>query len=141
MTGPRHSVSVAGIVLDDHGRILTIRRRDTGDWQPPGGILDLKETIDAGLRREVLEETGVLVEPQRLTGVYKNLPLGVIALVFRCRAVSGTPTPANESTEVRWLTLNEITASMTPAFAIRVTDALHDEPAIRAHDGINLINH
>jgi hypothetical protein len=32
MTGPRHSVSVAGIVTDDAGRVLAIRRRDSGDW-------------------------------------------------------------------------------------------------------------
>jgi len=40
---------------------------------------------------------------------------------------------------VRWLTLDEITTSMTPAFAIRVTDALAAEPATREHDGTNLV--
>jgi ADP-ribose pyrophosphatase YjhB (NUDIX family) len=41
------------------------------------------------VRREVAEETGVDVEVGRLTGVYKNLERGIVALVFRCRPVAG----------------------------------------------------
>ena len=40
---PKHSVSVAGIVVDDHGRVLVIRRDDNGRWEPPGGVLELDE--------------------------------------------------------------------------------------------------
>jgi 8-oxo-dGTP pyrophosphatase MutT (NUDIX family) len=54
----RHSVSVAGVITDDDGRALLIRRRDTLHWEPPGGVLELDESIEAGLRREVREETG-----------------------------------------------------------------------------------
>ena len=137
---PRHSVSVAGIILDEQGRVLAVRRRDNGHWQPPGGVLELDETMPDGLRREVLEETTLVVEPERLTGVYKHMQLGVVALVFRCRIVSGTPAPTDESAEVRWLTLDEVAAFMTSAFAIRVTDALADGPTTRAHDGINVLS-
>ena len=42
--------------LDD-GRVLVIRRRDNGRWEPPGGVLELDETFEAGVRREVHEET------------------------------------------------------------------------------------
>ncbi len=55
----KHSVSVAAAVVDADGRILVIRRRDNGHWEPPGGVLELDETIEDGLRREVLEETGL----------------------------------------------------------------------------------
>ncbi len=137
---PRHSVSVAGVVVNENGRVLAIRRRDNGQWQAPGGVLELQETFEQGVRREVLEETGVTVEVDRLTGVYKNLRLGVVALVFRCRPIAGTPQPTAESSEVRWLTESDIQQSMSPAFAVRVTDALTgDAPvAFRAHDGVNL---
>jgi len=81
---PRHSVSVAGIVLDHAGRVLVIQRRDKGHWESPGGILELGEQFEDGVHREVLEETGLDVHVDRLTGVYKNLRLGVVALVFRC---------------------------------------------------------
>lgn len=59
---PKHSVSVAGIVIRDDGRILTIQRRDNQHWEPPGGVLELDETFEAGVRREVREETGVHIE-------------------------------------------------------------------------------
>ena len=90
----------AAVVTDETGRILVIRRRDNGAWQIPGGILEPDETVQDGVRREVEEETGVTVEPQRLTGVYKNMRLGVVALVFRARVVAGTPHPTAESTAV-----------------------------------------
>src|SRR5689334_14609247 len=81
----RHSVSVTGIVTDSDGRALLIQRRDNHHWEPPGGILELGESINDGLRREVYEETGIGVEPTALTGVYKNMDRAVIALVFRCK--------------------------------------------------------
>lgn len=136
---PRHSVSVAGIVVRDDGRILVVQRRDNAHWEPPGGILELGETFEDGVRREVLEETGVHVEVERLTGAYKNMALGVVALVFRCHPVAGSPTTSEESSEVQWVTVDEIRQRMDPAFAIRVLDALTDRAASRAHDGVHVI--
>ena len=49
-----HSVSVAGVVIDDLGRALLIQRRDNGKWEPPGGVLEREETIPEALQREVL---------------------------------------------------------------------------------------
>src|SRR5215469_3704676 len=66
---PRHSVSVTGIVLRDDGRVLAIQRRDDGRWVPPGGVLELDESPTDGVAREVLEETGIKVRAERLTGV------------------------------------------------------------------------
>ena len=94
---PRHSVSVAAVITDDQNRVLVIRRRDNGAWQLPGGILELDETPEAGTRREVREETGVDITLERLTGVYKNMKIGVIALVFRARLTSGRPQPTEEA--------------------------------------------
>lgn len=136
----RHSVSVAGVTVRDDGRILVIQRRDNGQWQAPGGILEADEQIPAGLRREVREETGVDVEPEQLTGVYKHMKLGVVALVFRCRPVSGDATETPESAAVAWLTPTEVAEQMTEAFAIRVRDALNGPwPHVRAHDGVRLV--
>lgn len=136
---PKHSVSVAGIVVRDDGRILAIQRRDNQQWEPPGGVLELNETFEEGVRREVLEETGVDVEVEGLTGVYKNMSRGVVALVFRCRPFGTAVSSTDEAKRVDWLTVYEITSSMTEAYAIRVADALADEPRTRAHDGVVLI--
>src|SRR3954451_11920279 len=70
---PKHSVSVAAAIRDDAGRFLVISRADNGRWEPPGGVLELDESITDGLIREVHEETGLQVQPVALTGVYKNM--------------------------------------------------------------------
>jgi 8-oxo-dGTP diphosphatase len=148
---PRHSVSVAAVVVDDHDRTLLIQRRDNGRWEPPGGVLELGEQIIDGLRREVAEETGLQVQPSALTGVYKNMTQGVVALVFRCRPAGGTPladgpaiSPAvagQETAAVRWASRQEVADLADPAFAVRVFDAIDYvmPPAVRAHDGVRLI--
>ncbi|WP_289008513.1 NUDIX hydrolase [uncultured Thermomonospora sp.] len=137
---PRHSVSVAGVIADEQNRALLIRRRDTGRWEPPGGVLELSESIHDGLRREVREETGLEVDPVALTGVYKNMKRGVVALVFRCEAIGGELTTNPEVTEFRWATPDEVRALVVEAFAVRVLDALKTgQVAIREHDGTNLV--
>src|SRR2546423_1556530 len=94
---PRHSVSVAGIVTDDQGRVLLVRRADTDEWEPPGGVVERDEDLLSALVREVREETGLTVTPGRLTGVYKNMALGIVALVFRCTAAEGSLRTGHES--------------------------------------------
>jgi 8-oxo-dGTP diphosphatase len=128
---PKHSVSVAGIVVRDDGRVLVIRRDDNGHWEAPGGVLELHESFEDGVRREVLEETGLKVTVQRLTGVY--------ALVYRCRPADGDTHPTAEACEVRWMTRAEVHSAMDPAFAVRVLDAFGEDVHSRAHDGVNLV--
>ncbi|TDD74831.1 NUDIX domain-containing protein [Actinomadura rubrisoli] len=137
---PRHSVSVSGIVVRDDGRILAIKRADDGRWVPPGGVLELDETPFEGVVREVFEETGVKVEPERLTGVYKNMKQGVVSLAIRCRPVSGEPDLSDEATEVAWLLPSKAAEAMPEARAVRVADALRsDSPFLRIHDGTSLL--
>jgi 8-oxo-dGTP diphosphatase len=139
-TNALHSVSVAAIVTNDAGEVLMIQRRDNGHWEPPGGVLELGESIQDGLRREVREETGLDIEPGRLTGVYKNMPRGVVALVFRAQVIGGSIATSNETASVGWLTPAVIAESTDEAYAVRVSDALAEtSPAIRAHDGVRLL--
>ncbi|MFI8346545.1 NUDIX hydrolase [Streptomyces sp. NPDC085596] len=137
---PLHSVSVAGVVVREDGRLLAIRRADNGAWQLPGGILELDETPEAGVAREVLEETGIHVEVDELTGVYKNLPRGIVALVFRCKPSGGIERTSSESTAVSWITPDEVSERMSEVFAVRLLDALDGNgPHVRSHDGKRLI--
>ena len=137
----RHSVSVAGVITDDHGRALLIQRADNHRWEPPGGVLELGESITDGLRREVREETGLDVEPVTLTGVYKNMNRGIIALVFRCKITGGHLTPNDEATAFRWADRNTIHELTSEAYAVRLLDALSADSAaaVRQHDGIRLL--
>jgi 8-oxo-dGTP diphosphatase len=137
---PKHSVSVAAAVVNEAEQLLTVRRRDNGRWEPPGGVLELGETIHDGLVREVLEETGLLIEPDHLTGVYKNMRRGIVALVFRCHVVSGQSAPTAEASEVCWLTPAQVAELMDEAYATRLLDGLHlGPPAVRIHDGVALL--
>lgn len=139
-TTPKHSVSVAGVVVREDGRVLVIRRDDNGHWEAPGGVLELDEFFEDGVRREVLEETGLTVTVERLTGVYKNLTHGIVALVYRCRPAGGDTHTTSEAREVRWMTREEIQSAMNHAFAVRVLDAFDEEAHSRAHDGVNLVS-
>lgn len=136
---PKHSVSVAGVVLDDSDRVLVIRRRDNGHWEAPGGVLELDESFEDGVRREIAEESGVIVEVERLTGVYKNITHGVVALVFRCRPLTMNATTTDEASAVRWMTRDEVREHLDPAYAIRVLDAFEQQAQHRMHDGVNLL--
>jgi 8-oxo-dGTP diphosphatase len=140
---PRHSVSVTAIVTRDDGRVLVIQREDDGRWVPPGGVLELAETPQECCVREVLEETGYRVEVGELTGVYKNMKLGVLSLAFRCALVGGEARTSKESAAVCWRTLEEVQHDVPEARAVRVFDALHTAHGVpvpvRVHDGSRLI--
>lgn len=136
---PLHSVSVAGVVVREDGRLLAIRRADNGTWELPGGVLELSEAPEDGVAREVWEETGIRVEVDELTGVYKNTTRGIVALVFRCKPSGGTERTSAESTAVDWLTPDEVAERMTEVYAVRLLDALDGNgPHVRSHDGKHL---
>lgn len=137
----RYSVSVAAAVVREDGKVLAIKRRDNGHWELPGGVLEPGETATAGAVREVQEETGLIVEPIRLSGVYQNMTRDIMALVFLAREVSGQLRTSDESVQVDWLTADQVRDRMTEAYAARLLDAVHHQDAtpVRAHDGRNLL--
>ena len=59
-------------VRDDNGRILLVRRGDSGNWELPGGRVELGETASTAAEREVVEESGVTIEVTRLAGLYTD---------------------------------------------------------------------
>lgn len=76
-----------------------------------------------------------------LTGVYKNLRLGVVALVFKAAAIGGQTTVTEETRQVGWWPLERVQQEMSETFAARVLDAIHGQhPAVRLHDGVHLID-
>jgi 8-oxo-dGTP diphosphatase len=76
---------------------------------------------------------------ERLTGVYKNLTRGIVALVFRCRPAACEAMATDEARRVAWFSPDEVRQRMAPAYAIRVLDALGGGAAARAHDGVHMI--
>ncbi|MEU4571456.1 NUDIX domain-containing protein [Nonomuraea sp. NPDC023979] len=112
--------SVNVIVTNEAGDLLMIRRTDNDNWAVPGGAIDLGESIPQAAVRETLEETGITCEITGLVGTYSD-PRHVIlytsngearqefSIVLTARAVSGQPTPSDESREVRWVPRDQVT--------------------------------
>ena len=127
------------------GRLHVLEARhkapDLGEWSIPGGAVELGESIEQALRREIREETGLDIEPDALTGVYKNMPRGIVALVFRCKITGGQLVTNDEVTAFRWADQTEIRQLTSEAYAVRLLDALCEDaaPAIRQHDGTKLL--
>ena len=122
---PTHFVSAAGVVYREDGKVLLIRSARRG-WEFPGGVVEPGEAILDGLKREILEESGVTAEPVYLTSVYQNLarkkgygPLEgmtlptTVNLFFRCRWVRGEGTVTEESLETGWFTPEEVMERIT----------------------------
>ena len=141
---PNRPLVGVGAIIFKRDRILMAQRGKEplkGWWSLPGGALETGESLADAVRREVREETGLDVEPIALTGVYKNMNQGIVALVFRCKITGGDLTPTDEATAFRWATDTEITGLMDQAYAVRVLDALNGDhpPAVRHHDGVHLL--
>ncbi|MDY7076387.1 MAG: NUDIX domain-containing protein [Chloroflexota bacterium] len=104
----------AGLVRDEAGRVLLIRRSDDGEWCLPAGSMELGERVDRAVEREVGEETGLVVRAKRLVGIYAGgttfghtYPNGdqveIVATCFDCQVVGGTLRADNtEALEVRF---------------------------------------
>lgn len=69
----RPVVGLVAVARDPQGRVVLIRRGDTGEWCLPGGTLEWGETLRTMLPRELMEEAGVeLLEAGELLGVYSK---------------------------------------------------------------------
>lgn len=124
-------IAASAFVVDDAGRLLMIRRTDSGLHALPGGRHELGETMTATAIRETLEETGVDIEVTGLIGIYSN-PRHVVAfsdgevrqefsICFRARPVGGMPRGSSESTEVRWVEKSELSTLDThPSIRLRI---------------------
>ena len=103
MLGPAPLVwpGASAIVFDEAGRLLLQQRADNGWWSPPGGALDLGESLARTAQRECAEETGLLVEPTALLGVEAGRrltfangdELSSLQAVFACTVTGGALRP------------------------------------------------
>lgn len=128
---PLWLAGVTAVVVKDES-VLLVRRADNGTVMPVGGIIDPGEHPAAAAAREVLEETGVVAEPVRLTSVnvtdmvtYQNGDqVQYIDLCFLCRWVSGDPHPADgENTAATWVPIADL-PPLKPQHQHNVTHAL-----------------
>lgn len=72
MEYPKHIIAVMGIVRNSEGQVLLIRSRRRG-WEPSGGQVENGENVLTALKREILEESGILVGTGKLVAIYSNV--------------------------------------------------------------------
>jgi 8-oxo-dGTP diphosphatase len=101
---------VSGILpVRPDGRMLLLQR-PTGTWEPPAGRLAPGESFERGAIREVYEETGLLVAPQRLLASWVGESPGgglLASVTYVSRVCSNEIRLSNEHLEYRWATLDE----------------------------------
>ena len=94
---------VTTLPVDADGNLILIRRGIEpryGSWAQPGGFLEVDETVSEAAVRETLEETGYLVRPGELIGLYSRLEAAVVTLAFEATVVGGEAKPCAESLEI-----------------------------------------
>ena len=97
----RPLVGIGAVIVSDDGKVLLVKRRHeplAGQWSLPGGMLELGESLEAGVEREILEETGLVVTVGDVVEVFDRILLDDEAKVryhfvlidYLCRVRGGT---------------------------------------------------
>ncbi|PJF34829.1 MAG: NUDIX hydrolase [Candidatus Thermofonsia Clade 1 bacterium] len=131
-------LGVAGVVINAAGEVLLQRRSDNGQWALPGGALDPGEEPAEAVVREVWEETGVLVAPERVVAIhggeefFVRYPNGdqayIVSITFACRPLRGEPhVNDDESLEVRYFSPDQL-PPLPERTRLRIDLALQNDP-------------
>jgi ADP-ribose pyrophosphatase YjhB (NUDIX family) len=117
------------------GELVLLRRGiepGYGTWAQPGGFLEVDETVNQAAIRETFEETGLIIEPGEIIGLYTRLEAAVVTIAFEARIVGGVATQTPEAIEVRPFAPEDIP---WPGVAFKTTVwALRDWLALRRPD-------
>jgi 8-oxo-dGTP diphosphatase len=118
---PEQPIVGVGAVIVDGGRVLLVRRATEplkGEWSVPGGMLELGEKLRDAVRREVLEETGLFVEPGEVLDVFDSIftdgqgrtEYHYVLVDYLCRGISGEATAGTDVSDVKWVRENDLPA-------------------------------
>jgi len=98
---PRLVVTTIPVTAD--GRVILLRRGiepGRGSWAQPGGFLEVDETVTEAAVRETLEETGLIVRPGEIVGLYSRLEAAVVVIAFEAQVVDGAFRTNPEALEI-----------------------------------------
>jgi mutator protein MutT len=117
---PEAPIVGVGAVVIDGEKVLLVRRGHEplkGEWSLPGGALELGETLQQGVVREVLEETGLTVVPTAIVEVFDRITQEEVSgriryhyvlVDFVCRVTGGTLLGGSDAEEARWVVREEM---------------------------------
>lgn len=109
-------VAVGGVITRGN-KILLGKRRDEPDrykWAIPGGKLELNETIEEGLKREMLEETGLTVEVENLLGISEIIrrDFHYVILDYKCIPVKGIEQAGSDALRLKYFDMESLDDSI-----------------------------
>jgi 8-oxo-dGTP pyrophosphatase MutT (NUDIX family) len=127
-------VSASAVIFKGSGAVLLQQRSDGGQWGLPGGTVEVGERVQDAVVREVREETGLVVRPLRLVGVYSEPRLQVVqypdgnvwhyvTLCFECRVVRGHLRLGDETLALAYFPLKRLPRSILSHHRVRIRDA------------------
>lgn len=135
---------MAVIFSETANTILLHHRTDNNMWSLPGGALDFGESLVEAVKREVLEETGLVVEPTKFIGVYSDPKQFVfrypdgnevhsVVTAFRCAVREGTLVRRNnESQDAQWFAVDHLPHNIWKMQRIVIADAVGNlTPVVR----------
>ncbi len=87
-----------------------------GYWSLPGGILEVGEMLDQAIRREVLEETGLVIEPVRIVEIFERIMKDAagrteyhyVLVDYLCHVTGGTLAAADDASRAAWFRREEL---------------------------------
>ena len=130
---------VTAVVINERDEILLQLRRDSQTWAPPSGGVEPGETVAETAMREVYEETGITVAPERVVAVlsgrdyevtYPNGDqMATVTTVFRCRPTGAAAPRVNddESLAIRYFPRAALPENMLPRHKRIIALALKDD--------------
>ena len=136
---PIMATSVTCIIWDNEKGILFERRTDNGMWCIPGGSIEMGETLEDALKREVKEETSLDIENPELLDVQSNVhviyPNGdevyYTDVMYFVQNYRGILSPDEESTELRWFPTNQLPENIVPIQKEFLKNYLEDRKKIK----------
>jgi ADP-ribose pyrophosphatase YjhB (NUDIX family) len=117
---PEAPIVGVGAVVIDGTKVLLVRRGQEplkGEWSLPGGALELGETLQQGVVREVLEETGLIVVPDGVIEILDRITpdetagrvrYHYVLIDFVCHVIGGDLGCASDAEEVRWVERDQL---------------------------------
>lgn len=128
---PDHPLTGVGAVVFRDEEVLLVRRGHEpalGFWSLPGGLVEVGETLEEAIRRELLEETGLSVKIRGITAVLERvfreadgrISYHYVLVDFLCDYVEGEPTPGSDSAEATFVPLARLDPFELPRFTLEV---------------------
>ena len=130
---PSRPVVGVGAAIVDDGRVLLVKRGHPplqGEWSLPGGAVEVGETLSAAIQREVLEETGLVVEVGPIVEVLDRIHTDgegrveyhYVLIDYICAVVGGRLVPSSDVADARWATREDILVFGLTSVAAAVID-------------------